>query len=81
VADHVPASSASSATSPPSLNYTDAKPAVDPITEEFLNSLLGAYIVYCCVLPRHVNSRRASVLLKPSKTSEIAPETNKNQAG
>jgi hypothetical protein len=40
VADHVPASSASSATSPPALNYTDAKPAVDPITEEFLNSLL-----------------------------------------
>src|SRR5258708_5007940 len=33
--------------SPPSLNYTDAKRAVDPIGEEFLNILLGNAANYC----------------------------------
>jgi enoyl-CoA hydratase/carnithine racemase len=40
VADRIPAYSSCSSTPLASFNYTDAKRAVDPIGEEFLNSLL-----------------------------------------
>jgi hypothetical protein len=42
VADHVPASSASSAIPLAYFNYTHANSSVDHIAEKFLNSLLGA---------------------------------------
>jgi hypothetical protein len=40
VADRIHASSSASSTHPPSLNYTDAERAVDPVGEEFFNILL-----------------------------------------
>jgi hypothetical protein len=42
VADHVPASSASSAIPLAYFNYTHANSSVDHIAEKFLNSLLGS---------------------------------------
>jgi hypothetical protein len=41
VADRVPASPSSSSTPLASFNYTDPKPFVDPIGEDFFNILLG----------------------------------------
>jgi hypothetical protein len=51
VADRVPASSASSSTAPriASFNYPDAKPFVDPVGQDFFNSLLEGH----SVLVRH----------------------------
>jgi hypothetical protein len=41
VADRISASPFSSSTPLASFKYTDAKPAVDPVEEEFFNILLG----------------------------------------
>ena len=45
MADRIPASSSSSSTPLASFNYTDAKPAVDPVGEEFFNILLEVPVV------------------------------------
>jgi hypothetical protein len=61
VADHVPASSASSAIPLAYFNYTHANSSVDHIAEKFLNSLLGGFRLLSSLSPALLHPLRQSL--------------------